>query len=73
MTMHEEWTDKLSDYLDGELPADEQRAVEAHLRDCASCTAVLERSEAGRRAGAGGWRRGAPSAGRPLGRHRRTH
>ena len=25
MTMHEEWTDKLSDYLDDELAADEQR------------------------------------------------
>src|SRR4029077_16968269 len=24
MTMHEEWTDRLSDYLDGELAADEQ-------------------------------------------------
>ena len=41
MTMHEEWTDRLSDYLDGELPADEQRAVEAHLRACAHCTDVL--------------------------------
>jgi hypothetical protein len=41
MTMHKEWTDRLSDYLDGELPADEQRAVEAHLRECASCTDVL--------------------------------
>ena len=28
MTMHEEWTDRLSDYLDGELAADEQRALE---------------------------------------------
>ena len=39
--MHEEWTDKLSEFLDGELPADEQRAVVAHLRGCAECTAVL--------------------------------
>ena len=39
--MHEEWTDKLSDYLDGELPHDEQRAVEAHLETCADCAAVL--------------------------------
>jgi len=39
--VHEEWTDKLSEYLDGELPADEQRAVEAHLRGCAECAAVL--------------------------------
>jgi hypothetical protein len=41
MTMHKEWTDRLSDYLDGELTADEQRAVEAHLHECAPCTAVL--------------------------------
>ena len=41
MTMHEEWTDKLSDYLDGELSEAESRAVDAHLRDCAHCTGVL--------------------------------
>jgi hypothetical protein len=41
MTMHEEWTDQLSDYLDGELPAEQQAAVELHLRGCADCTAVL--------------------------------
>jgi hypothetical protein len=41
MTMHEEWTNRLSDYLDDELPADERAAVEAHLRDCAACAAVL--------------------------------
>ena len=39
--MHEEWTDKLSEFLDGELPGDEQRAVDAHLRGCADCAAVL--------------------------------
>lgn len=39
--MHEEWTDRLSEYLDGELSADEQRAVDAHLRGCAECAAVL--------------------------------
>ena len=33
MTMHEEWTDKLSDYLDGELPDAERRQVTAHLAD----------------------------------------
>ena len=41
MTVHEEWTNQLSDYLDDELPANERDAVEAHLRSCASCVAVL--------------------------------
>jgi hypothetical protein len=39
--VHEEWTDQLSNYLDGELSEDERRAVDAHLRGCAECTAVL--------------------------------
>jgi anti-sigma factor RsiW len=39
--VHEEWTDRLSDYLDGELTDEERRAVDAHLRGCAECTAVL--------------------------------
>ena len=38
MSMHDEWTDRLSDYLDGELSAEEYSAVEAHLRDCAHCS-----------------------------------
>jgi negative regulator of sigma E activity len=41
MTMHEEWTDKLSEYLDGELSEAERRAVDAHLRECAHCVEVL--------------------------------
>jgi anti-sigma factor RsiW len=40
--VHQEWTDKLSDYLDGELPDDERRAVDAHLRGCPHCAAVLD-------------------------------
>jgi hypothetical protein len=39
--MHEEWTDKLSDYLDGELPDEQRFAVESHLAGCAHCTEVL--------------------------------
>jgi anti-sigma factor RsiW len=38
---HGEWTDRLSDYLDGELPDDERYAVESHLAGCAQCAAVL--------------------------------
>jgi tetratricopeptide (TPR) repeat protein len=41
LNVHQEWTDQLSDYLDGELPADERDAVDDHLRRCASCAAVL--------------------------------
>jgi tetratricopeptide (TPR) repeat protein len=41
MAMHEEWTDKLSEYLDDELSPREREAVESHLRGCAECAAVL--------------------------------
>jgi anti-sigma factor RsiW len=41
LNVHKEWTDKLSEFLDRELPADEQRAVDAHLRGCGECAAVL--------------------------------
>lgn len=39
---HEEWTAKLSDFLDDELTPDERYAVESHLQGCADCTAVLD-------------------------------
>jgi Putative zinc-finger len=39
--MHEQWTDKLSDYLDGELPSDERYAVESHVSGCAHCSGIL--------------------------------
>jgi len=35
----ERWTEKLDAYIDGELPADEARAFDEHLRGCASCAA----------------------------------
>jgi anti-sigma factor RsiW len=41
MNVHDEWTERLSEFLDGELAADEQRSVEAHLRECADCATVL--------------------------------
>jgi len=42
MTLHDEWTEKLSDFLDDELTPDEREAVESHLQGCAACTAVLD-------------------------------
>ncbi len=41
MTLHEEWTDKLSDYLDDELTTSERADVEAHLKGCRECADVL--------------------------------
>lgn len=35
------WTERLSDYLDGELEERERLALEAHLAECAECGAVL--------------------------------
>src|SRR5262245_25121850 len=42
MTLHEEWTDKLSDFLDDELTPEERYAVESHLQGCEACAAVLD-------------------------------
>jgi putative zinc finger protein len=36
------WTDRLSEYLDGELAPPEKAALEEHLRTCVGCRAVLE-------------------------------
>ena len=33
------WTEQLDDYLDGELPVAEARALDEHLRGCSSCAA----------------------------------
>jgi hypothetical protein len=39
--MSDQWIDRLSEYLDGELPPDERVRLDAHLRECAECTATL--------------------------------
>ena len=36
------WTSRLSEYLDGTLPATDRQALEDHLADCAECPAVLD-------------------------------
>lgn len=40
-TTHERWTDRLSDYLDGEVDLAERRQIEAHLAECEACASVL--------------------------------
>lgn len=40
--MRDHWTDRLSEYVDGDLDAAETQQVEEHLRDCGDCRAVLE-------------------------------
>jgi hypothetical protein len=39
--MSDQWTDRLSEYLDGEIPPDQRAELEAHLRHCVACGAVL--------------------------------
>jgi hypothetical protein len=38
----DQWTDRLSEYLDGELSPGERTQMEAHLRACPVCTTVLD-------------------------------
>ncbi len=40
--MKHEWTERLSDYLDGRLPDPEAAAVEGHLEECGDCRTTLE-------------------------------
>src|SRR2546427_11097371 len=37
----DQWTDRLSEYLDGELGIAERAALEAHLAGCPACEAIL--------------------------------
>ena len=38
--MHSEWTDKLSEYIDGELSAADAAALQRHLLSCDGCAAI---------------------------------
>jgi anti-sigma factor RsiW len=39
--MKDQWTDRLSEYLDGDLTPGERTAVDAHLASCADCRQTL--------------------------------
>jgi anti-sigma factor RsiW len=39
--MNDQWTDRLSEYIDGDLDDMERAALEAHLVTCAECTTIL--------------------------------
>ena len=39
--MNDQWTNRLSEYLDGELDSTERASLEAHLATCGQCVATL--------------------------------
>lgn len=41
MKMHDHWQDRLSEYLDGDLAADDRAALEEHLDACDDCRTTL--------------------------------
>lgn len=41
MPVNQHWTDRLSEYLDGDLPPADRAACEAHLAECDDCRGVL--------------------------------
>ena len=40
--MNDQWTDRLSEYVDGELANGERTALEAHLTTCAACRGAAQ-------------------------------
>lgn len=40
--MSDHWTDRLSEYLDGDLAPAEREAAEAHLEECETCARTLD-------------------------------
>jgi len=56
------WRTKLDQYLDSELPAEEMRGMDAHLRECASCASEALRRLQLKRATRLGGQRYPPSA-----------
>jgi len=41
--MTDRWTNRLSEYVDGDLAADERAELDRHLADCPSCAELVER------------------------------
>ncbi|HEY6073506.1 MAG TPA: zf-HC2 domain-containing protein, partial [Anaerolineales bacterium] len=39
--MSDQWTEQLSEYVDGELEDGERVALESHLQNCAECSALI--------------------------------
>ena len=39
--MHDMWTDRLSEYVDGDLPVSERLELERHLEECVSCRTIV--------------------------------
>src|SRR5512135_2163949 len=42
LTNHNDWIERLSPYLDGELEASERSVLETHLAGCATCRGALD-------------------------------
>ena len=40
--MKDQWTDRLSEYLDGELTGPERTTLEAHVASCDACRTTLD-------------------------------